>query len=204
MKCDQVDIYNLGPDFQQYAKGLAKALELGNVANRWILARANAVTQASDECFKAYKFGDFITGVYRFWTEDMCADYLENMKPVIKNGHAAKEEARLVLPSCTLGRKLQREARHDIYEDVKSNDRRRLYVLRAESARQAGNVYSCLGRRRRGARRPCVRVGALVLRFCQLALQGCGRGTGGELRGQGDRRFVHHARCRGGSYRPRD
>jgi valyl-tRNA synthetase len=91
-------ISNLGGDFRPSADGLAAAVQLGHVADRWILSRLNGAAQRADAAFKEFKFGDLATAVHRFWIEDLCAVYLENMKPVMRGGdEAAKAAARQVL-----------------------------------------------------------------------------------------------------------
>lgn len=91
-------IMNLGSEFQPSVEGLQKALTLGNVMDRWMLSRANAAAEKAHTAFQAYDFGGLHKCVTDYWLADLCSQYVEAIKPVLKGtDEAAKEAARQVL-----------------------------------------------------------------------------------------------------------
>jgi valyl-tRNA synthetase len=94
-------ITNLGSDFEFTTDGLAKARKLGNIADRWILSRLNAAIVATNEAYEAFRLGDAVQALYSFWMNELCAIYLENMKPIMRgNDEDSKSAARHILYEC--------------------------------------------------------------------------------------------------------
>lgn len=57
-----------------------------HVWNRWILSRLAATVQQVDHCFQAYDLPGVTAAIQRFWLIDFCDVYLEQTKPMLRNG----------------------------------------------------------------------------------------------------------------------
>eukprot|EP00462_Mataza_sp_D1_P000105 CAMPEP_0175088640 /NCGR_PEP_ID=MMETSP0086_2-20121207/353_1 /TAXON_ID=136419 /ORGANISM="Unknown Unknown, Strain D1" /LENGTH=1093 /DNA_ID=CAMNT_0016361081 /DNA_START=16 /DNA_END=3297 /DNA_ORIENTATION=+ len=79
--------------------GLVKAA--GNFADGWVLNRLQCCIEAVDAAFKSYIFADCTTAIYNFWLYDLCDNYLEMIKPVVRgDNQTAKDAALATLFTC--------------------------------------------------------------------------------------------------------
>lgn len=94
-------ISNLGKDFQFSSEGLAKAVSRGSPLDLWALSRLNAAVQGVNEMFDAHKIGEAVLVAYKFWMNELCAIYLEGLKPIMRGDDAeAKTASQMVLYEC--------------------------------------------------------------------------------------------------------
>lgn len=94
-------LMNLSKDFTFTASGLRAAVELGHVSDKWILSRLHSTIAEVNNAFETHRYGDIVHAAYSFWMNDLCAVYLENMKPVMKgDDEGAKSAAKHVLYEC--------------------------------------------------------------------------------------------------------
>ena len=69
--------------------------------DQWILSRLSQTAAACNKLFEEYDFAGVTTQVYNFWLYQLCARYLEMIKPII-NGEdkEAKRKAQMTLYIC--------------------------------------------------------------------------------------------------------
>jgi valyl-tRNA synthetase len=97
-------ITNLGAEFMFSEGGLRKGLDRNSIADKWILSRLNAAIVATNEAYDTFRLGDAVQTLYGFWMNELCAVYLENMKPVMRgDDEEAKSACRHVLYECLYG-----------------------------------------------------------------------------------------------------
>ena len=54
------------------------------IAQKWILSRLHACVQASENGFTRYEFGDMVFALQNYFTDELCARYLELIKGIVK------------------------------------------------------------------------------------------------------------------------
>ena len=65
-----------------------------SLRDRFMISRLSKGIQAINENFSSYKFGDAQRASYSLWMDDLCAIYLELIKPVIKDESEGNKDAR--------------------------------------------------------------------------------------------------------------
>jgi len=70
-----------------------------SIAQAWILSRLHAAVTVCDNAFKNYEFGDATTAIQHFFTDELCARYLELIKSTVKIDASASKEAQLAAES---------------------------------------------------------------------------------------------------------
>jgi valyl-tRNA synthetase len=90
-----------------HERPLPKAVGAGDLvpaqlgfAERWILDRLAAATEACTASLEAFRFNDYANGAYRFFRDDLCDWYLEWAKRQFKAGGQGAEDAGRVLSFC--------------------------------------------------------------------------------------------------------
>ena len=76
----------------------AEAVDEGkwSMADRWIVSRFNRTVAACDAALADYRFDVYATGCYDFFWNDLCAWYLEAIKPAMKDPARAGQTARIL------------------------------------------------------------------------------------------------------------
>lgn len=92
---------NLDKDFTFSEEGLRDAISLGEPLDLWILSRLNTTCEEVNEAFRSFNLGDAVSIAYRFWMTELCAVYLEGLKPVLRgNEEDRKAASKMVLFEC--------------------------------------------------------------------------------------------------------
>ena len=83
-------------DFQPTPTMLEDLMSSGKMAtrDRFMISRLMKGTEAIDENFSNYKFGDAQQAGYQLWLNDMCDVYLELIKPTVQSKGDEKKDAR--------------------------------------------------------------------------------------------------------------
>lgn len=68
--------------------------------NQWILSRLNSAVIEVNKAFEAYRFADATDACYRFFMDDLCSNFIELMKPIMRGEVEGKEDSQLVLYTC--------------------------------------------------------------------------------------------------------
>lgn len=94
-------ISNLGFEFQFSKDGLMTAIHRGAAIDLWILSRLNETCKGVNDAFDTYRIGDAVHISYKFWMSELCAVYLEGIKPIMKgNDGNSKLASQMVLYEC--------------------------------------------------------------------------------------------------------
>lgn len=94
-------ISNLGFEFQFSKNVLMTAIHKGDPLNLWILSRLNETCKGVNDAFDAQRIGDAVHIAYKFWMNELCAVYLEGIKPIMRGGDEdAKRASQMVLYEC--------------------------------------------------------------------------------------------------------
>ncbi|HLL88550.1 MAG TPA: class I tRNA ligase family protein, partial [Tepidisphaeraceae bacterium] len=67
-----------------------------SLADRWIVSRFNRTVQASDEALAIYRFDQYAKTCYDFFWNDLCAWYLEAIKPAMNDPKRAPQTANVL------------------------------------------------------------------------------------------------------------
>ena len=83
-------------DFQPTATLLDDLIASGKMAIRdhFMISRLMKGSEAVDQNFSAYKFGDAQRAAYQLWLNDMCDVYLELIKPIVQSKDEESKDAR--------------------------------------------------------------------------------------------------------------
>ena len=83
-------------DFQPTATLLDDLISSGKMAIRdqFMISRLMKGSEAVDQNFTAYKFGDAQRAAYQLWLNDMCDVYLELIKPIVQSKDEDNKDAR--------------------------------------------------------------------------------------------------------------
>ena len=65
-----------------------------SIRDRYMISRLMAASEAVNECFKDYKFGDAQMAAYSLWMDNICDVYLELIKPVVYNNDDENQDRR--------------------------------------------------------------------------------------------------------------
>ena len=68
-------------------------------AQKWILSRLHAAADITEQAFVNYEFGNATVALQSFFVDELCSRYLEVIKPIVKIGPDASEEAKLLAQS---------------------------------------------------------------------------------------------------------
>ncbi len=94
-------ISNLGFEFQFSKDGLMTAIHRGAAINLWILSRLNETCKFVNDAFDTFRIGDAVHIAYKFWMSELCAVYLEGIKPIMRgDDENAKLASQMVLYEC--------------------------------------------------------------------------------------------------------
>lgn len=92
---------NFGKDYKFSSAVLDQAIKQGDILNLWVLSRLNATVSEINAHFASYNLGDAVSTAYRFWMSELCAVFLEGVKPTMRsNDESRKAAARAVLYEC--------------------------------------------------------------------------------------------------------
>lgn len=94
-------ISNLGIEFQFSKDALEMAIQRESPLDLWILSRLNETCKGVNDAFDSHRIGDAVHIAYKFWMNELCAVYLEGIKPIMKGEDAdARRASQMVLYEC--------------------------------------------------------------------------------------------------------
>lgn len=94
-------ISNLGFEFQFSKDGLMTAIHKSATFDLWILSRLNETSKEVNDAFDSHRIGDAVHIAYKFWMTELCAVYLEGIKPIMRGDDAeAILASKMVLYEC--------------------------------------------------------------------------------------------------------
>ncbi len=91
-------ISHLGSDFQYSSYELSRAICMGAPLNLWAISRINDTVKRMNEAFDSHRIGDAVHIAYKYWMNELCAIYLEGLKPIMRGeDEDAKKASRTIL-----------------------------------------------------------------------------------------------------------